>query len=164
MILFLIRRAHVVLLVIFAGCMACGGAAAAVAQETSSSPTGPSLTLTAATSANQASETVTVVGQDFSVGGRVYLAVYDQMGAKLYESRWVIASYASTYEPYWSEGQYGGTISTPGGTLLETFDGLCGANVMMRALDEGTNRWSNWLEVGLTCAVSDEVVLESTTP
>src|SRR5688500_3434071 len=33
----------------------------------------------------------TVTGNGFTPGGRVYLAIYDQMGAQLYETRWSTA-------------------------------------------------------------------------
>jgi hypothetical protein len=51
---------------------------------------------------------VTVTGTDFTPGGRVYLAIYDQMGARRYETRWVTASLATVTEQDWGEGQYGG--------------------------------------------------------
>ena len=117
------------------GLLALGGATGARAQ--TGDPDGdigpaaapaPSLTDVSATTQTAALFTVT---------GRVYLAVYDQMGAKLFETRWITASYE------------------PGGGLREAFGGLCGATAMVRALDEQTAVWSNWLPVSFACASSD---------
>ena len=33
-----------------------------------------------------------MTGEDFTAGGNVYIAIYDQMGAKLYETRWAEAT------------------------------------------------------------------------
>ena len=56
----------------------------------SASPRVPSLTDVSATT--QTARLFTVTGKDFTPGGRVYLAIYDQMGAQLYETRWITAS------------------------------------------------------------------------
>ncbi len=53
-------------------------------------PPVPSLTDVSATT--QTARLFTVTGRDFTAGGRVYLAIYDQMGARLYETRWITAS------------------------------------------------------------------------
>ena len=124
----------------------------------------PVPTLTDVSATTRPPALFTVTGTDFTAGGRVYLAVYDRMGATLYETRWVTASRATVTEPYWGEGQYGGAVTTAGGTLHEAFDHLCGAAAMMRALDEQTATWSNWLEVAPACAGPAGVVPESTTP
>src|SRR3954465_3590920 len=58
------------------------------------SPPVPSLTNVSATTQTPALFTIT--GIDFTPGGRVYLAIYDQMGAKLYETLWITASLATT--------------------------------------------------------------------
>jgi hypothetical protein len=99
----------------------------------------------------------TVTGTGFTPGGRVYLAIYDQMGARLYETRWVTAGLATTtrhHEP--GDGMLPPTaVTTPGGNLSEAFGHLCGANAMMRALDQQTATWSNWLPVRFACAGDD---------
>lgn len=92
-----------------------------------------------------------VAGHEFTPGGRVYLAIYDQMGAKLYETRWVTAAAAGGY-PIGGENGHAQS-SSPGGTLRESFANLCGAKAMMRALDSATATWSNWLTVEPTCGV-----------
>ena len=56
------------------------------------SPPVPSLTNVSATTQTPALFTIT--GNDFTPGGRVSLAIYDQMGAKLYETRWITANAA----------------------------------------------------------------------
>jgi hypothetical protein len=108
----------------------------------------PSLTDVSATS--QTPTLFTVTGKDFTSGGRVYLAVYDQMGAKLYETRWVTATSAPIHGPGDSLPNAQGPEG-PGGTLREAFGQLCGATAMMRALDEQTAVWSNWLTVQFAC-------------
>jgi hypothetical protein len=99
----------------------------------------------------------TVTGIDFTVGGRVYLAVYDQMGAKLFETRWVTATLTTTtrhHEP--GDGLLPPTaVTTPGGDVREAFAGLCGATAMIRAHDETTAIWSNWLPIQFACDSSD---------
>jgi hypothetical protein len=99
----------------------------------------------------------TVTGQGFTPGGRVYLAVYDQMGAKLYETRWIEASPDATvlrHEP--GDGPLGRSPETvAGGALRATFVNLCGATVMERALDAATNTWSNWVDAVPTCGGHD---------
>ena len=100
-------------------------------------------------------ELFTVAGADFTPGGRVYLAVYDQMGARLYVTRWVTASLVTTvlrHQP--GDGPLGRSpVVVPGGTLPEAFGQLCGTTALMRALDEQTAVWSNWLPIEFACAV-----------
>jgi hypothetical protein len=96
---------------------------------------------------------VTVTGLGMTSGGRVYLAVYDQMGAQLYENRWVKASpyYATDGQNVYPEINPVMTKSASG-LFQTTFKGLCGANVMIRAYDAGTQTWSNWIETNNTCS------------
>jgi hypothetical protein len=110
----------------------------------------PAPTLTDASAATQTPWLFTVAGEGFTPEGRVYLAVYDQMGAKLYETRWVVATAAVSKTIGGGEPGHAQNAS-PGGTLHEAFGNLCGATAMMRALDEGTAAWSNWLTVEPTC-------------
>lgn len=56
----------------------------------------PTPSLTDVAAANQAPALFTVTGEGFTSGGRVDGAVYDQMGAKRYETRRVTASTAAT--------------------------------------------------------------------
>jgi hypothetical protein len=94
----------------------------------------------------------TVAGTGFTPGGRVYLAIYDQMGAQLYETRWITASLPLLALPR-SIGHEAGSIlgSGRGGTLHEAFANLCGAKAMMRAYDQALETWSNWLTAEPTC-------------
>jgi hypothetical protein len=95
----------------------------------------------------------TVTGSGFTPGGRVYLAIYDQMGAQLYETRWSTAGLPlmALMGPTGHEA-----ASLPGagrgGMLRETFANLCGATAMMRAYDLETDTWSTWLTVEPACA------------
>lgn len=94
----------------------------------------------------------TVAGQGFTPGGRVYLAIYDPMGAKLYETRWVTATPAIRgvgHVP--GDGPRAQPVVDPGGAVRETFANLCGATAMMRALDSATATWSNGLAVEPAC-------------
>jgi hypothetical protein len=111
----------------------------------------PSLADASATT--QAPRLFTVTGNGFTAGGRVYLAIYDQMGARLYETRWITGSPATTVMHHeMGDGRDGGSpLTTLGGTLAETFEHLCGATGMMRALDQTTSIWSNWLTVEPAC-------------
>jgi hypothetical protein len=96
---------------------------------------------------------VVVTGRGFTAGGKVYLAIYDQMGRQLYENRWVNASYrieAFDGDVLTDIDQEDAFLS-PGGMLRERFAGLCGASAMIRALDDATERWSNWQVVQPTC-------------
>jgi hypothetical protein len=88
------------------------------------SPPVPSLTNVSATTQTPALFTIT--GNDFTPGGRVYLAIYDQMGAKLYETRWITASLATTgVGREAGDGPLGQTLmAIPGGTLREAFANL----------------------------------------
>ena len=112
---------------------------------------GPRLTDVSAT--GRTSTLFTVDGAGFTPGGRIYLAVYDQLGTRLYETRSVTASLATTVRHHeMGEGPNGGyRRTTPGGALHEAFDHLCGATAMMRALDQTTATWSNWLTVEPAC-------------
>jgi hypothetical protein len=95
----------------------------------------------------------TVTGKDFTPGGRVYLAIYDQMGAQLYETRWISAS-LPMLALMGPTGHEAASLpgSGHGGTLREAFANLCGATAMMRAYDLETVTWSNWLTVEPACA------------
>src|SRR5688500_17662327 len=122
---------------------ATGGRPAAAVPWWEETPPTPTPTLTDVSPGTRTPDLFTVTGTDFTPGGRVYLAVYDQMGAKLYETRWVTASLATTvlrHQP--GDGSLGRSpVVVPGGGLREAFGQLCGATAMMRALDEQTAVW-----------------------
>ena len=114
-------------------------------------------TLSDASATTRTSPLFTASGTGFTAGGRVYLAIYDQMGVQLYETRWITANLplAAVTGPTGHEAAF-----SPGsgraGTLRETFANLCGATAMMRAYDEVTSTWSTWLTVEPACAASVE--------
>jgi len=108
-----------------------------------------------------APDTIVLSGQGFTPGGRVYVAIYDQMGAHLYPTRWIAAS-AAAYGPDGSTDPALGY--RPGGTLHEVFTHLCGATAMVRAYDESTVTWSNWMNFEVNCNDPNVVVPVSTTP
>jgi hypothetical protein len=89
----------------------------------------------------------TVVGREFTPRGRVYLAIYDEMGATLYETRWVTAS----SDPLHGPGDSLPTNHDPGGVVHAAFGQLCGVTAMMRARDEETAVWSNWVPIRIAC-------------
>jgi len=137
-----------VILLTLLGLLAVGGHAAH-ASDVSRPGAGPSLTTVAAI--DQTARLFTVAGAGFTPGGRVYIAIYDpkvavgqSLGARLYETRWVVAD-ASVGTEVGSGNEPMHAVT--GGTLREAFAGLCGATAMMRALDETTEVWSNWLTV-----------------
>ena len=142
------RRRQPVLLLAFVSLLALASTAAgAVAAPGPAAPTGvpsaiPTLIGTSATT--QPVGTITVTGEAFTPGGRVYVALYDPWGATLYETRWITAS-GAVYGPNWSGDPAAGF--SRGGVLREAFGGLCGAAPMVRAYDEATATWSNWLDV-----------------
>ena len=66
--------------------------------------------LTAAVGADGASGAITVTGRGFTPGGRVYVALYDVWGAKLYGKRWTYAS-AAAYGPNGSQDPAAGYVA-----------------------------------------------------
>ena len=138
------------------------GGPAAVGAE----PPAPVPSLVDGSAITQTPRLFTVTGKDFTAGGRVYLAVYDQMGARLYETRWVVASPATTVMRHeMGDGMLGRSpVTVPGGGLREAFGQLCGATAMLRALDAATGTWSNWLTVEPACAAAGEYVEPTTGP
>jgi hypothetical protein len=159
MIRSLCRRPRLVLVLALLGLLALGatmgGRDAAADPWWEDAAAAPVPSLADVSAGTQTPDLFTVAGQDFTAGGRVYLAVYDQMGAKLYETRWVTANLATTtrhHEP--GDGMLPPTaVTTPGGDLREAFGQLCGTAAMMRALDEQTAVWSNWVTVEFACPV-----------
>ena len=87
---------------------------------------------------------ISVTGEAFTPGGEVYLAIYDTWGYALHETRWTRASPA-IYGPNGSMDPARGYVS--GGSLTQSFGGLCGESVMVRAFDQASGTWSNWLDL-----------------
>jgi hypothetical protein len=97
-----------------------------------------------------APDILNVIGQGFTPGGPVYLAIYDQAGRQLYEHRTVFAAVA--LDPYRAAIlNVEGVSPVEGGAFNETFTGLCGASAMMRAEDVASGHWSDWLTVAPNC-------------
>jgi hypothetical protein len=113
---------------------------------------------------------IMVSGYGFTPGGRVYIALYDQWGMVLHETRWVTASTRSFEPP--QELARGESFSfDTGGNIAEAFtldwealetaglpghvttmDGVdCAAAVMVRAYDRSAATWSAMLDVNLGC-------------
>ena len=91
---------------------------------------------------------IVVTGDTFTPGGQVYIALYDQWGQRLFENRWTTAS----PDVFGDNGSLDPARGyQAGGLLQESFDHLCGATVMVRAYDQGTASWSNWLNAQPNC-------------
>jgi hypothetical protein len=134
------RRTPFVLTLALAVLVLLGTATAGAAPAAPSA--GPVLTV-----ATMAPGSIAVTGRGFTPGGRVYVALYDVWGARLYETRWTAAS-AAVYGRDGSQDPAAGFVA--GGTLRERFAHLCGATPMVRAYDEATTTWSGWLTVDAT--------------
>jgi hypothetical protein len=89
---------------------------------------------------------ITVTGEGFTPGGEVYLAIYDTWGDTLQETRWTTAS-QTVYGTYLSFDPARGYLS--GGAVTESFGGLCGESVIVRAFDQDSGAWSNWLDLAM---------------
>lgn len=120
---------------------------------------------------------VLVTGQDFTPGGRVYIALYDRWGVQLFETRWATASdelfgLNGTRDPAIGYVTGGGLSEQfllddfaygPNGSrdpaMIDVLDSadteqaitVCTATLMVRALDEERNVWSNTLDVESGC-------------
>lgn len=91
---------------------------------------------------------VVVTGNTFTPGGQVYVALYDTWGERLYETRWTSAS----VEAFGTNNSLDPALGyIAGGKILESFDHLCGGSVMVRAYDQSTDSWSNWLDAKPNC-------------
>ena len=91
---------------------------------------------------------IVVTGDTFTPGGQVYIALYDEWGQRLFENRWTTAS----PDVIGANGSMDPARGyQAGGFLRESFDHLCGATVMVRAYDQGTASWSNWLDAQPNC-------------
>ena len=82
-----------------------------------SGTSGPVLSIASAVS--PPSSLIAVVGEGFSPGGLVYIAVYDQWGVELHEHLWTVAS-AAHYGPHGSQDPALGYV--PSGYINEVID------------------------------------------
>jgi hypothetical protein len=121
------------------GILVVGASADAPAPARSS---GPVLTAVLASAAQPGS--ISVSGEGFTPGGDVYVAIYDTWGAELHETRWTTASIAA-YGPSGSLDPALGYHA--GGRVSESFAGLCGNAIMLRAFDRQAAVWTNLLDV-----------------
>ena len=97
-----------------------------------------------------------MAGQGFTPGGRVYVALYDQWGAALFETRWVTAS-ERYFQPPLNLGTGDDLVFDTGGTIAEAFviepavlevAGLaCTTALMGRAYDQSTATWSAMVDL-----------------
>ena len=130
--------------------------------------------LTYAIASELPSALIRVSGDGFTPGGLVFIALHDQWGETLHETRWVIAS-SPDYGLYGSMDPAQGF--RPGGTVGEVFDlfqetiygpngsmdpalgyvpaesagASCGMALMVRAFDHQAQAWSNTLDVSVGC-------------
>jgi len=91
---------------------------------------------------------IQVHGEGFTAGGDVFIAIHDPWGERSYETRWTTAS-----EPVFDLlGHDDPSLGfRPGGTVRESFEHLCGQQVMVRAYDATTRAWSNVVDVAGAC-------------
>jgi hypothetical protein len=91
---------------------------------------------------------IVVIGEGFTAGGDVFIAIHDPWGERSYETRWTTAS-----EPVLD--MYGRRDPVlgyrPGGVVVESFEHLCGQQVMVRAYDQATRTWSNVVDIVAAC-------------
>lgn len=170
-------RRQLVLMLALAGLVALGSPVAHAEQAPQVAPASSPF-LSSAASSVQAPGSVLVTGRNFTPGSRVYVALYDQWGLDLYETRWVTAS-ETIYGPNGSQDP--ATGFSRGGAIAETFGAsptvyglfgsqdpatsydvrgesvsgpfgsLCGTTAMVRAWDMQTEAWSNLLDVQAGC-------------
>lgn len=79
-------------------------------------------------------------GSGFTAEGNIFVGVYDVWGVQVYETRWITGS-ASSY------AELHGQRFSPGGAFTETFEGLCGNGMMVRAYDQQTAAWSDFVSI-----------------
>jgi len=91
---------------------------------------------------------ITIRGDGFTPGGRVFVAVLDPWGERSYGARWTVAS-EPTFDMLGHDDPALGY--RPGGVVLERFEHLCGQEVMVRAHDQATRSWSNVVDIASAC-------------
>ena len=92
--------------------------------------------------------TVQVRGEGFTVGGEVFIAIHDPWGERSYDTRWTTASNV-TFDMLGHDDPNLGY--RPGGVIFESFEYLCGQQVMVRAYDQATRSWSNVVDIVGAC-------------
>jgi len=85
-----------------------------------------------------------VHGTDFTPGGKVFIAVLDPWGEQLNETRWTTASEGTLDADRSIEPNIGFDV---GGVIYENFGPICGQQVMVRAFDQGTEAWTNVVDI-----------------
>jgi hypothetical protein len=112
--------------------------------------------LTQTSLATSAPGFVAFTGRGFSSNGSVYLAIYDALGQRLYPNVWLTASPFSQLggSNSASPTQQPVVASTSAGSFSVSLSGLCGSDLMARAYDAGTQTWSNWVDLTVTCEPS----------
>ena len=107
--------------------------------------------LTSAATTFRPPHTHIVTGVDFTPGGRVEIELYDASETNLRETRGATAT-SSVYVRDWRDDPAGGSVGfTRAGVISETFALSCGASTKVRAYDQQTARWSDWLELDPGC-------------
>ena len=91
---------------------------------------------------------IQVRGEGFTIGGDVFIAVLDPWGERSYENRWTTAS-DPTFDMFGHDDPALGF--RPGGVVFESFEHICGQQVMVRAFDQATLSWSNVVDVVGEC-------------
>ncbi len=92
-----------------------------------------------------------LAGSDFTPGGRVEVAVYDQAGTERRGTYWVTAT-ATLYGRAWDADPTDPTAGfTRAGVIGVDVGSLCGEPVRLRAYDQQTGQWSNWLDHAPGC-------------
>lgn len=118
--------------------------------------------LTSVTANTALPDSIVVEGHGFTPGGDVYIALYDQWGLILHETRWVAAGGGGAIREAFeiaTESIYGPNgsqdPSQPDRRGLTTSElpssASCPDTLMVRAFDQRANAWSNVLDVEADC-------------
>ncbi len=172
---FLTQARRIVCLVLLLG-FGLIGSPTTTAQHASTFPV-----LTSAVPISAVPGSIMVTGNGFTHGGLVYIALYDQWGTALHETRWVTAS-VTVYQPSQNIAPGQGFSFDTGGNVAEVFEIVveaasisvpdgnqnpalngssslpttmpgveCETALMVRAFDQASADWSNILNVELDC-------------
>ncbi len=107
--------------------------------------------LTSATTTFRPPHSHIVTGVDFTPGGRVEVELYDASKMNLLETRGATAT-TSVYVRDWRDDPAAPPVSfTRAGVISTTFEPACGTTSKVRAYDQQTARWSDWLELAPGC-------------
>ena len=111
----------------------------------------PPPTMTDAWTNTERTDAIVLVGHDFTPGGRVEVALYDQSGTQRLETRWTTATVGGFVRD-WRDGPAAPRVGiSPAGVISAPFAVACGTTAKVRALDQQTARWSDWLDVNPGC-------------